>query len=163
MHFDAEVYNKSYELINSEDVSMIITGKDNKTFTFSFSKTEKAYVLDAGYLIPGDYKYQAKVKVGDQLYNSSGSFSVSALQVESSETVANHQLMSLLALKHDGGMVYPSNLESLAKTIIERTDIKSISYTQKKLKEVINLKLIFFIILILLAAEWFIRKRNGSY
>lgn len=163
LHFDAEVYNKSYELINSEDVSMIITAKDNKTFTYSFSKTDKAYVLDAGYLIPGDYKYQAKVKLGDQLYNTSGSFSVSALQVESSETVANHQLMSLLALKHDGRMVYPSYLESLANIIIDRTDIKSISYTQNKLKEVINLKLIFFIILILLASEWFIRKRNGSY
>ena len=163
VHFDAEVYNKSYELMNTEDVSMSISGKDKKTYAFTFSKTEKAYTLDAGYFPPGDYTYQAKTKLGDALYTSSGAFSVSALQIESSETVANHQLMNLLASKHDGKMVYPNQMEALAKMITDRSDIKSISFTQKKLKEVIHLKLIFFIILSLLTLEWFMRKRNGSY
>jgi hypothetical protein len=36
-------------------------------------------------------------------------------------------------------------------------------YSQKEFHELINLKAVFVILLVLLAAEWFIRKWNGSF
>ena len=92
-----------------------------------------------------------------------GEFSVSPIQVEFVNTVADHQLLYNLARKHDGSMVYASNLADLLGLIGDRDDIKSVSYTQKRLKELINLKWVFFLLLILLSAEWFLRKRNGAY
>ena len=160
---EAEVYNESYELINEPEVSITITNSDNKKFPFTFSKTSTAYRLNAGMMPVGEYKFEAKVKVGEKLYTQHGEFSVSALQLELTNTIADHQMLYSLAKKHNGELVYPNELDKLTEKLNSRTDIKSVSYTQNKLSDLINLKWIFFLLLALLSFEWFMRKRNGAY
>ncbi len=161
--FDAEVTNDNYELINTPEINMTITNGEKRTFPFSFSKTEKAYTLNAGYFPAGNYRYKATVKVGEKVYNSEGEFSVSALQVEQNETTADHQLLYALSHKTGGELYYPGQLDALAKTLEQRDDIKTISYSHYKLEDLINLKWVFFLLLTLLSAEWFLRKRSGAY
>lgn len=163
VEMEAEVYNQSYELINEPEVSIVISNAANKKFPFTFGKTANAYRLNAGMFPVGEYKYEAKVKVGDKLYSQHGEFSVSSLQVEFVNTIADHQLLFSLAQKHKGEMIYPANMEQLADKLNAREDIKSVSYSEKKLNDMINLKWIFFIVLALISAEWFMRKRNGAY
>ncbi|HLP19362.1 MAG TPA: hypothetical protein VK174_03640, partial [Chitinophagales bacterium] len=62
--FDAQLYNANYELINSPDVEMKITGED-KTYDYKFSKTENAYNLNAGFLPVGNYSYTATTRLGN--------------------------------------------------------------------------------------------------
>jgi hypothetical protein len=161
--FDAEVTNDNYELINTPDINITITNAAKKTFPFTFSKTEKAYTLNAGYFPAGNYHYKANVKVGGKTYNSEGEFSVSALQVEQNETTADHQLLYALAHKSGGELYYPNQLDALAKALEQRDDIKTVSYSHYKLQDLINLKWVFFLLLLLLSAEWFLRKRSGAY
>ncbi|MBL7884965.1 MAG: hypothetical protein JNL69_12910 [Bacteroidia bacterium] len=163
IELDAELYNESYELINTPDVDLAITNFENKKFPFAFNRTMNAYHANVGSLPVGDYKYEAKTKVGDKLYNQKGSFSVSALQIELTNTVADHQLLYALASNHDGEMVYPQTMETLADKLMNRQDIVPVSFTEKKLTDLISLKWILFLIVLLLALEWFIRKRNGAY
>ena len=111
----------------------------------------------------GEYRYEARVKVGEKIFTQRGKFSVSALQVELTNTIADHQLLYSLAKKHNGEMVYSNELEKLAEQLNSRTDIKSVSYSQNKLTDLVNLKWIFFLLLTLLSIEWFIRKRIGVY
>jgi hypothetical protein len=111
----------------------------------------------------GEYRYDAKTKVGDKIYEQHGEFSVSALQVEFTNTTADHQMLYSLAHKHDGEMIYPDEMDKLSEKLNAREDIKSVSYSEKKLRDIINLKWIFFVILALISAEWFMRKRNGAY
>ncbi len=162
IEMEAEVYNESYELINEPEVNITITNSDNKTFPFTFSKTSNAYRLNAGMMRVGEYKYEAKVKAGEKMYTQRGNFSISALQVELVNTVADHQLLFSLAKKHNGTMVYPNELDKLVKQLNSREDIKSVSYSEKKLTDLINLKWIFFLLMALLSFEWFMRKRNGA-
>ncbi|HKR06374.1 MAG TPA: hypothetical protein VJY62_17195 [Bacteroidia bacterium] len=161
--FDAELYNETGELVNTPDVKMTITDAEKKSYPFTFSKTDKAWSLNAGNLPVGNYKFKAETKLGDKLYAESGEFSISALQLESSETVANHQLLFTLSEKSGGKMVYESQLNELPKMIAAREDVKPVTYTQKKLKDIINLKWVFFLIMTFLSAEWFLRKRSGAY
>jgi hypothetical protein len=163
IEFDAEVYNASYELINEPEVELTIINSDNKKFPFTFSKTTNAYHLNAGMLPVGQYKYEAKVKVGDKQYQQRGEFSVTALQVEAVNTIADHHLLFNLAKKHGGTMVYPNELEKLNTMLQQREDIKTVTYSEKKLTDLINLKWLFFALLALLSLEWFIRKQNGAY
>ncbi len=163
VELEAEVYNDSYELINDGEVEIVITNADNKKFPFVFSKTTTAYRLNAGSLPVGEYKYDAKTKVGAKVYSQKGSFSVSSLQVEYVNTVADHQLLFNLAKQHNGDLIYPQDLNSLAEKLNSREDIKPVSYSEKKLTDLINLKWLFVLLLIFLSAEWFIRKRNGAY
>ncbi len=161
--FDAEVTNENYEMINSPDINITITNNEKKTFPFTFSKTEKAYTLNAGYFPSGNYRYKATVKAGERVYSSEGQFSVSALQVEQNETVADHQLLYALAHKTGGEMYYPDQLDALAKALDQRDDIKTVSYSHYQLQDLINLKWVFFLLLLLLSTEWFLRKRSGAY
>ncbi|MES2592051.1 MAG: hypothetical protein V4608_09215 [Bacteroidota bacterium] len=163
IEFEAEVYNESYELINEPEVNITISNSENKKFPFTFTKTNNAYRLNAGMMPVGEYKYEAKVKVGDKISVQRGEFSIFALQAELTNTIADHQLLYSLAKQHGGEMVYPNELEKLTEQLNKRDDIKSVSYTQNKLSDLINLKWIFFLLLVLLSLEWFIRKRNGAY
>ena len=163
IQLEAEVYNESYELINEPEVNITISNSENKKFPFSFSKTSNAYRLNAGMMPVGEYSYEAKVKIGEKIFLQHGKFSVSALQIELTNTTADHQLLFTLAKKHNGEMVYPKDLDKLVNKLNSRDDIKPISYSEKKLTDLINLKWIFFLILALLSVEWFMRKRNGAY
>lgn len=163
VELEAEVYNESYELINTPDVNIVITDGNNKKFPYAFSKTINAYRLNAGVLPVGEYTYEAKVKVGEKLLTQKGQFSVSALQIELTNTVADHQLLYNLAKKHGGEMIYPRNLDQLTEKLEAREDVKSVSYSEKKLDDLLNLKWIFIVIAGLLSIEWFLRKRNGVY
>jgi len=161
--FDAEVYNNSFELINDPDVNLTIINEDKKSFPYIFSKTDRAYNLNAGFFPPGDYRYKATVNAGDQLFSSEGSFSISTLHAEQSETVADHQILNSLAENSGAKMYYPGELDKLKDDLLEREDLKTISYSQFKMQDLINMKMVFFILLALLSLEWYLRKRSGSY
>lgn len=161
--FDAELYNESGELVNDPEVKITITNSEKQSFPFTFSKQGKAYTLNAGLFRVGNYRFKAEVKLGDKIYNESGEFVINALMIENTETVADHQLLYALANKSGGQLFYPGQTEELAKMIEQREDIKSVSYSQKKLEDFIHLKWIFALIILLLSAEWLLRKRSGAY
>ncbi len=163
VYFEAELYNQSYELINEPEINITISNSDGKKYPFTFSKTINAYRLSAGAFPVGEYKYQAQVKIGDKIYNQNGIFSVIPLQVELTNTTADHQLLFSIAQKHDGELIYANQLEQLTNKLANREDVKSVSYSEKKLNDLINLKWVFFLLLSLLSIEWFMRKRSGSY
>ena len=161
--FDAEVYNQSYELINDPDVEMTVTNSEGTTFPFVFSKTANAYNLNAGVLPVDNYSFAAKVRVGDMLYSENGEFTVSPLNIEMVNTVANHNLLYQLAVKHDGSLISIDQMEDFPQIIKDREDIKTITYSEKRYLELVNVFWVFLIIIAVLATEWFIRKFNGSY
>lgn len=163
VEFQAELYNESYELINEPEVIITITGSDNKKYNYTFTRTSKAYRLNAGVFPVGDYKYEAKVSTGKKTYTENGVFSVTQLVVEASNTTADHQLLFSLAQKQEGAMYYPGALTALADDLLKREDIKPVIYNPKKLVDVIDLEWIFFLLLFLLTLEWFFRKRYGAY
>ncbi len=163
IEFDAEVYNESYELMNEPEVTLTITNSEGKKFPYTFNKTSNAYYLNAGSLPVDNYKYSARVQLGNKILTDNGEFTVSALNIEKTNTIADHNLLYNLALKRGGEMVYPDQLDDLLEMIKTREDIKTISYTQKRFTEILNIPLLLILILALLSAEWFIRKRAGGY
>jgi len=163
IRFEAEVYNDSYELINDPEIKLTIEDEEGQSYPFTFSRTSTAYKLDAGMLPIGTYTYVSTVKVGDKLYQELGEFNISPIQIESAITKADHQLLYNLASRHGGTMYDPESLEQLTKELTAREDIKPIVYTEKRLKELINLKWIFALLLTLISVEWFFRKRAGVY
>jgi hypothetical protein len=163
IEFDAELYNESYELVNDPDVAINITNSEKNKFPFVFSKTSNAYRLNAGILPVGEYKWEAKVKVGEKILAQSGEFSVNALQIEALNSEADHGLLYSLAERNGGSVVYPADMDKLLEVIKSREDIKPVVYSNERLDELINLKWVFFLLLLLLSLEWFFRKRSGAY
>jgi hypothetical protein len=160
--FSAEVYNESYEPVADKDVRMVIRNESGEEFNYVFSPTATRYSLDAGLLPPGNYRYTATV-AGSTLPAEKGEFSVSPLQLESSSTIAYHRLMGQLAAANGGSMVMPENMLQLPGMIASSTSVTSVSYENKKLSDLINYRWILGLILLLLSAEWLLRKRAGTY
>ncbi len=159
----AEVFDENFELSDKAEVNIVITNAQKNNYPFAFTNTGKSYSLNAGFFATGNYRYKATAKLGSTVYTVEGGFIVIPVQVEQNETVANHQLLYMLSQKTGGKMFYPREFDKLKDELLNRNDLASVSYTQTKLEELINKKWLFFIILLLLAAEWFIRKRSGSY
>jgi hypothetical protein len=160
---DAEFYNESGEPVNTNEATITIQDESNNKYPFTFSRTGKTYTLQAGYLPVGSYSFTATTVSGKKSHIETGNFTVSALQAELTETIANHQLLQALSEKTGGRFFLPRSLRELTNTIKSREDIKPVSYTQKKLDEVINLKWVFALLMLLLSIEWFMRKRSGGY
>jgi len=163
VELDAEVYNESYELINKDDVNITITDEKNNSYPFVLGKTDKAYYLNAGTFPVGNYTYQATVKTGRNSYTKKGEFIVTPLNLELLNSVADHNLLYRVAKAHDGEMFYARDLSGLKKKIMEREDIRPVSYTQKRFIDLAGNVWLFLLILALLSAEWFIRKHSGVY
>lgn len=160
--FDAEVYNESYELINTSDVQMIMADSKNKQFQYTFSKNGKGYQLNAGLMPPGSYSFTAKTIAGNKNEIVKGQFIVAPLQAEFLQTKADHQLLRELSLQSGASLFYLNEPHQLAKAIRDNENIKPVVYNQEEIISWINLKWIFFLIIALFSLEWFIRKWNGA-
>lgn len=161
VQIEAEVYNVSRELINEPEVSITIFDPDKKAFPFVFSKSEKAYYLNAGFFQPGKHTYTATVKVGNLTHKKDGSFIVIPVNVESLNLIADQNLLYRMASSHDGKMVQPDKMDSLVSMITAREEIHSVIYTISHLTDLIGIPWVFLFILFLLTLEWTVRKRNG--
>jgi len=159
---DAELYNESYQLINTPEVNMVVTNSKGKNYTFTFNKTANAYTLDAGLLPSGTYAYEATTTLGTQTQKAKGQFIVKPLQVEFAQTTANHQLLNELATQQGGAMYYLSNMDKMADAIKKNESIKPVIYQNHDIKSWIDLKWIFVLLMLMLTTEWFVRKWNGS-
>jgi len=163
VEFEAQLYNEIYELVNDPEVQLLITDQSGNEFPFVFNRTANAYLLNAGKMEPGIYGYEATSRLGDKFFSERGEFTVTRLNIELMNTVADHNLLFNLAASRGGEMIYPQQLTDLGEIIRSRDDVRSITYFQKTFSEVLNNVWLLLALLVIMSAEWFIRKRAGSY
>jgi len=162
VEIEAEVYNKSYELITEPDVVLTLSNSEGKKFNYTFGKTANSYKLNMGQLPFGEYKYEAKVKTNGELFVKHGSLIVKEIVSEKINTVANHQLLFSMASRTGGKLFYRNELDKLESALIKNEQIKPITYSQNNTTSLIDLKWLFWLILIFLSIEWYFRKRYTS-
>jgi len=160
---DAQLYNDGYELVNDPDVRVVIKSEDNREFPFTFSKYLNYYTLDAGLFPPGTFRYHASVTFNGKILTSEGSFTVESIQLEMYDLTARHGLLTSLSEKTGGMMIRPQNIQALQDSLLKNESIKPVIYQSNTTKSIIHYRLLFFLILALLSAEWFFRRYFGSY
>jgi hypothetical protein len=161
--FDAELYNRSYELINEPDVRLTITSEKGKEYTYTFNKSGKAYSLNAGTLPVGNYKFLGKVSNGGEQLTYNGQFSVQPIQLEQYETTADHRLLRLLSEQYGGKMVSQEEMDKIPALIKAIGTVKPVIYENATTRSLINIKWLFGLLLLLIVTEWFLRRYLGSY
>lgn len=163
VEFKAELYDDIYELVTDAEVSLTISNENEEDYNYTFMKTGNIYNLNAGVFPEGNYTYEAKVTRNDTKYVKNGRFTIKTIAVEQMNTVADFSLLRQLSFEHQATFNKVSNWDKTIKSIENRDDISSIAYSYEQLQDLINLKWIFYLLISLLAIEWFIRKRNGAY
>ena len=159
---NAELYNDALEPVNTPDVRINLKNSAGKNYSYLFSKNGSSYQLDAGALPVGEYTYAASTKLGDRLFNAAGQLTVKPLNLELRQSAANHQLLRSIANQSGGKMLYANQIDQLTDLIRKNENIKSVVYENKHFSDIIDVKWLFFLILLLLSGEWFMRKREGE-
>ncbi len=161
LEFDALLFNPSHELINTPDVSLELKNEEGKTYPFIFNRTEKAYYLNAGYFPSGNYTYEASVKTTQSLYDKKGRLSITPLDIELVNLVADNALLQQISSRREGKVVSLKDIPKLAEILKSRNDLKPVIHLQRKYDELAMKWWMFVLLILLLSAEWALRKRNG--
>jgi len=160
--FVAELYNNNYELVNDPEVVIVLANQDKEEYTYTFTKSDFTYLLNAGKLPTGSYTYKATTSFNGQPYEANGRFNIRTIQYELYDLQARHNVLYSLSERHNGKMFYPSQIEELGTEILSNASMKPIIYQSTLTKPLLDSKWIFGLLSLLLAAEWLLRRYNGT-
>lgn len=151
----ATYYNESYEIATTEEIKLMLSGESSKS-EYLFSKDGDHYRLTLPPLEEGVYHYQASTTNG---ITTEGSFAVETGGAEMQRLTADHELLATIATI-TGGEVYSTN--QIANLAEKLSAIKPVIHSHIRYSELSHLPLVIILILLLLAAEWVLRKYNGE-
>ncbi|MFO8086920.1 MAG: hypothetical protein R6T91_03815 [Bacteroidales bacterium] len=157
----AELYNKSYELVNDPEVQVNISDDQGKEYPYVMSRQEDAYALNLKDMKPGHYRYTAKTQLGGEQFEKSGYFVVEEVNLEEMNTKANHHLLYQVAGAGGGEVIKPTQVDRISQ-ILEKQQLKPTTYTIKDYVAWIHLPWLLVLLIVLLSTEWLIRKLNGA-
>ncbi len=160
--FEAEVYNEALEPIYGQNVTLTVTDEAGESKTYTFANGENQSGVNIGNLPGGRYTYAASARVNGSLQQDRGEFIVEELQLEALHAVADHDLLYQLASQTGSGLYFPGSLQQLQKDILAANH-KPLIDSHEDIRDIIDLKWLFFVLLLLVTLEWFVRKYNGSY
>jgi hypothetical protein len=86
---------------------------------------------------------------------------VKPVQIESLQSVADHQLLFNLSQQTNGQSFSVTNISELVTLVNNQQNNQTIISFEDTLKQIIDIKWILLVLLMVIAVEWFIRKFNG--
>ena len=155
----AQLYNEAYELFNTPDVTFILDGDSIRKAEYSFARTGNAYSLRLPDLPEGIYRYTASTKYDGETITTSGTFAVEALNLEQRNLTADHTLLRTMSTLSGGELYYSDQLSNLQSSL---SSLKPTIYTHIRYADLLHLPWVLALILLLLAAEWVLRRYHGE-
>ena len=160
--FETEIYNEIYEEIFGYEVSLKLTDENGETRDYSYITNESNTRYRISNLGEGIYQFTASINMDGEQMRSQGEFTVRSLQIEALNLTANHQLLRELSNSSGGQFFDREDIPNMAEQL-QTQEAKGKIYTSEAYLPIINLKWLFFVLLLLVSAEWGIRKYMGSY
>ena len=159
----AQVFDELFQSVQNSEVTLLLTDSSNAEMNYVFDASNNEYKLNLGYLMPGRYNFKASTKVGKKEFEKEGSFVVEEMNAELQSSKANFKMLYTLAENSGGKFFTKENKDQLIELIGQNKNIKPKFHKEKNIHDLINWKLYFIAILLLLSLEWFLRKFWGSY
>jgi len=161
--FTGELYNASYELINTPDVNLSVKNADGKEYNFLLNRVGKGYQLNAGVLPTGSYNYKATASYNGKDWSSEGQFTVQPLQFEFINITADHNILKAISTESAGQFFGQKELKELYEVIKKSAALKPVLITEKSSQTLLSMPLLLLLLLVALSLEWGIRRYIGIY
>jgi hypothetical protein len=161
VEFTGQVYNDQYRQVNDADVKVnLISGQEKYEILLNTIGSGR-YEGSFGSIPEGDYSYAASaIRDGRTIGEDKGKFSVGKINIEFLDTRMNKQILEQIAYKTSGGYTDISKYNNLIP-LITSNKFSSQEIVNVKEFELWNWEYVAGLLIILLAVEWFIRKRSG--
>ncbi len=160
--FETEVYNDIYERLFDQNIALTLTDERGRARQYKYAITAGSTRFDVSDLPAGVYRFRAEATVLGKAELATGEFVVKDEPLEALTTTADFDLLRQLSQQTGGRFYRASELEALQKNLLAR-DTPDHLTSSEELRELINLRWIFFVILTLAAVEWGLRKWAGGY
>jgi hypothetical protein len=158
----AKLYNPSGELVNSPDLSLVLKGEEGEKYDYRFSREANFYRLRMSGLKPGFYQYEASCELGERQYQKQGRIWVAENTLEKQDLQARRSLLQRLSQSSGGQYFEIQESDSLFTNLLALNSPQVLS--ERKIKsDLVSKWELFFVALIFLSLEWFLRKYWGSY
>lgn len=160
---DAELYNASYETVNTPEATITLKDDEGRELAYTFSRSGTGYHLDAGVLPAGRYAWTAGTTLDGERLTAKGEFLVKPLIAERMNTVADHGLWANISARTGGIATSPGDMDKIVNAMKDRPEMAARSYSHASFSDLIGLRWLFFPLLLLLTLEWALRRRSGAY
>jgi hypothetical protein len=160
--FETEVYNKIYEKIYGQKINLNVTDEKGRTTNYTYINSADGMKYTVNNLPQGVYRFQASAMLDGKNENVAGEFIVKEVQLEALTTRADYSTLRQLS-DATGGAFFQMNQSEQLATLLLRQEAPSVLRTTEETTDILYQKWIFFLVVLLATAEWFIRKFKGSY
>jgi hypothetical protein len=160
--FESQVYNDIFEPVygNTIDIELTEENGAKKNYNYVTSPGNTRYQI--GGLKEGVYRFRSRTNINGKNEEVRGEFAVVERQSELQNLTADFDLLRKLS-SATGGKFYDANNIAALTEELQKTEAKSLIHSEESYDSIINLKWVFFVLLILMSGEWALRKFYGSY
>jgi len=159
---ESQVYNDLFELVYGNTIQLQLRDGQGKVTSYSYTTSPGGSRYRIGGLKEGVYRFKASTTLNEKTEEVNGQFLVKAQNIEAQNLTADFGLLRKLS-GETGGKFYRSDQLAFLAIDLEKTKAASLIHSEETFNQLINLKWVFFLLLGLIATEWFLRKYLGSY
>ena len=156
----AQYFDENYQFDAGASLKINIQNRENEErFTSDLILKNNFYQFNGGDLPPGEYSYT--VSVQDKNLKKSGSFEVIAYNTEQQFISANTSGLQSFAENNETRLFFPGTTADLIENLLNNDKLKPVQKSRQKTLPLIDWYYLLFILIFILAAEWFYRKYLG--
>ena len=154
---NVELYNDSYELINTPDLKMELN-IGGKTYNYLFNRNGEKYRMTLGNLQAGEYNFRLSTDLKGERFTKKGIFYVKSHNPELNRLVADLSLLKEIARHTGGESVSVRDMARLTNELNSNDRYISEYKSETGFSDLSEIKILGLIILLLLCMEWFLLK-----
>ncbi|MDC7999832.1 VWA domain-containing protein [Aequorivita todarodis] len=156
----AQYFDKNYVFDNRASLNISVKNTETEKQTvFPMLLRNNYYEVDLNSLPAGEYNYT--VSVANEAVSSSGNFTILDFNVEQQFLNADVSKLRRVAQNTNGKAFFATQGDLLINALVENTNFQNIEKSEQKVVPLVDWKYLLALIVLALAAEWFIRKYNG--
>ena len=159
---ESQVYNDLFELVYGNSIQLEVRDNQGKITKYSYTTSPGGTRYRIGGLKEGVYRFKASTKMEDGTEEVSGQFLIKAQNLEAQNLTADFTMLRKLSAETGGKFYKMDQLQKLTRDL-NKTKAASLIHSEESFNQLINLKWVFFLLLTLISAEWFLRKYLGGY
>jgi len=156
----AQYFDQNFVFDSRASLNITVTNSETSdTVDLPMLLKNNFYEIDLNSLPAGEYVYT--VAVSDQTVARSGSLSILDFNVEQQFLNAEVTKLRRLATNTDGSAFFITETSAMMNALLTDNRYQQIQKRAQKVVPLIDWKYLLGLIILLLSAEWFIRKYNG--
>lgn len=160
--FESQVYNDIFEPVYGNKVEIDISNESGQRTHYNYVISPGNTRYQIGGLKEGVYRYRSRTTLNGKPEEVRGEFAVVERQAELQNLTADFDLLKRLSVNTGGNFYKASDVDDF-QSFLQKTEATSVIHSEESYDSIINLKWVFWILLVLITAEWGLRKYYGSY